>query len=186
MVACDLSYFPDFLCCCHVTGSELQKGNSVSPDDDVFLHLARTYSFTHGSMRKGDSCFDSQDFPDGITNGYKWYQLPGESLMVFTGTSNQMSIYKCPTSTVAEPWSHAFHHGPLHLPLSLCLLFSPSPPLTPFLFSSPSSLLVLLLFLLSSPSPLQVACRTITMCGPSVWRSPWSCPAVSSLQRRTS
>ncbi|XP_067111101.1 LOW QUALITY PROTEIN: carboxypeptidase M [Osmerus mordax] len=58
-------------------GSELQKGNSVSPDDDVFVHLAKTYSFTHGSMRKGDSCFDSQDFPDGITNGYKWYQLPG-------------------------------------------------------------------------------------------------------------
>lgn len=58
-------------------GSELQNGASVTPDDDVFIHLAKTYSFTHGIMQKGNSCYDSMDFTDGITNGYYWYQLPG-------------------------------------------------------------------------------------------------------------
>lgn len=58
-------------------GSELQGGASVTPDDDVFIHLAKTYSHTHSSMRQGDSCYDSKDFQDGITNGYYWYQLPG-------------------------------------------------------------------------------------------------------------
>ncbi|XP_051547209.1 carboxypeptidase M-like isoform X1 [Myxocyprinus asiaticus] len=58
-------------------GSELQGGKSVAPDDDVFVHLARTYSFSHTEMLKGDSCYDSKDFTDGITNGYYWYPLPG-------------------------------------------------------------------------------------------------------------
>ncbi|XP_048872934.1 carboxypeptidase M [Brienomyrus brachyistius] len=58
-------------------GNELQWGSSVSPDDDVFIHLAKTYSFTHKSMHNGNSCYDSKDFKDGITNGYNWYPLKG-------------------------------------------------------------------------------------------------------------
>lgn len=59
-------------------GSELQWGSSVSPDDDVFIHLAKTYSFTHKSMHNGNSCYDSKDFKDGITNGFNWYPLKGQ------------------------------------------------------------------------------------------------------------
>ncbi|XP_049329797.1 carboxypeptidase M [Astyanax mexicanus] len=58
-------------------GSELQGGSSVSPDNDVFVHLSKTYSRNHTSMYKGDSCFDSKDFSEGITNGYSWYPLEG-------------------------------------------------------------------------------------------------------------
>ncbi|XP_016394180.1 carboxypeptidase M-like isoform X1 [Sinocyclocheilus rhinocerous] len=58
-------------------GSELQGGLSISPDDDVFVHLAKTYSYSHSEMHSGNSCYDSQDFSHGITNGYHWYPLPG-------------------------------------------------------------------------------------------------------------
>ena len=65
--------------CCH-TGSELQSGSSVAPDNDVLIQLAKTYSYTHSQMHKGDHCYDSKDFKEGITNGYYWYPLPGQSV----------------------------------------------------------------------------------------------------------
>ncbi|XP_056131648.1 carboxypeptidase M [Lampris incognitus] len=58
-------------------GRELVGGASVSPDNDVFVHLAKAYSYNHGSMHRGDSCHISKPFTDGITNGYQWYPLPG-------------------------------------------------------------------------------------------------------------
>lgn len=59
------------------SGSELINGASVSPDDDVFVHLAKVYSYNHATMHKGDRCTERRPFPDGITNGYQWYALPG-------------------------------------------------------------------------------------------------------------
>ncbi|KAG9342631.1 hypothetical protein JZ751_016068, partial [Albula glossodonta] len=58
-------------------GAELQRGSSVSPDNDVFVHLAKTYSFSHTHMHKENNCYESKDFKDGITNGYYWYPLSG-------------------------------------------------------------------------------------------------------------
>ncbi|MCI4388985.1 hypothetical protein PGIGA_G00092440 [Pangasianodon gigas] len=58
-------------------GSELQGKSSITPDNDVFVHLAKTYSINHASMLKGNKCYDSKDFTDGITNGYSWYPLEG-------------------------------------------------------------------------------------------------------------
>ncbi|XP_059181786.1 carboxypeptidase M [Centropristis striata] len=58
-------------------GSELVGGASVSPDNDVFVHLAKVYSHNHGSMHQGDGCDDSRPFLDGVTNGYQWYPLSG-------------------------------------------------------------------------------------------------------------
>ncbi|GLD74702.1 carboxypeptidase M-like protein [Lates japonicus] len=58
-------------------GSELVGGASVTPDDDVFVHLAKVYSHNHGSMHQGDRCDDNALFLDGITNGYQWYPLSG-------------------------------------------------------------------------------------------------------------
>ncbi|PVD32925.1 hypothetical protein C0Q70_08372 [Pomacea canaliculata] len=51
---------------------------SRSPDDDVFVHLAKTYSFAHPTMNKGQPCFPGDDrFPQGITNGAQWYPVNG-------------------------------------------------------------------------------------------------------------
>ncbi|KAI1882043.1 hypothetical protein AGOR_G00246630 [Albula goreensis] len=58
-------------------GAELQRGSSVSPDNDVFVHLAKTYSFSHTHMHKENNCYESKDFKNGITNGYYWYPLSG-------------------------------------------------------------------------------------------------------------
>ncbi|XP_077534421.1 carboxypeptidase M-like [Haemaphysalis longicornis] len=49
---------------------------SRTPDDDVFQHLARTYSLNHPTMRRF-SC-ESQTYHDGIVNGAKWYPFKGE------------------------------------------------------------------------------------------------------------
>ncbi|XP_029283878.1 carboxypeptidase M-like isoform X2 [Cottoperca gobio] len=58
-------------------GKELVGGASISPDDDVFIHLAKVYSHSHGSMHRGYHCGDSRPFQDGVTNGYQWYPLTG-------------------------------------------------------------------------------------------------------------
>ncbi|XP_026182099.1 carboxypeptidase M [Mastacembelus armatus] len=58
-------------------GSELVGGASITPDDDVFVHLAKVYSLNHPSMRdKNDECGDTL-FKDGITNGFEWYPITG-------------------------------------------------------------------------------------------------------------
>ncbi|XP_068558679.1 carboxypeptidase M [Cebidichthys violaceus] len=58
-------------------GGELVGGASVTPDDDVFLHLAKVYSHSHASMHQGNLCSDTRPFLDGVTNGYQWYPLSG-------------------------------------------------------------------------------------------------------------
>ena len=51
---------------------------SATADDDLFKHLAQTYSFNHGSMHRGDPCPDgTPGFVNGTTNGAKWYPLIG-------------------------------------------------------------------------------------------------------------
>ncbi|XP_069465236.1 carboxypeptidase M-like isoform X2 [Ambystoma mexicanum] len=45
------------------------------PDEDVFKHLAKTYSFTHPKMHKGNIC--GEIFPQGIVKGAEWYPIVG-------------------------------------------------------------------------------------------------------------
>ncbi|XP_036812563.1 carboxypeptidase M-like isoform X2 [Oncorhynchus mykiss] len=71
-------------------GSELQSGSSVAPDNDVLIQLAKTYSYTHSQMHKGDHCYDSKDFKEGITNGYYWYPLPGVKGQVLDAEGNPL------------------------------------------------------------------------------------------------
>ncbi|KAG7231972.1 hypothetical protein INR49_010040 [Caranx melampygus] len=59
------------------SGSELVGGASITPDNDVFIHLAKVYSHNHASMHRGERCDDTAAFLDGITNGYQWYPLIG-------------------------------------------------------------------------------------------------------------
>lgn len=68
---------------------------SISPDDDVFVHLAKVYSYNHGSMHQGTRCDDTRPFVDGITNGYQWYPLSGQlqsnSCMQDSGSDSSQS-----------------------------------------------------------------------------------------------
>ncbi|MEJ1277236.1 carboxypeptidase M [Cricetulus griseus] len=57
------------------TGTLLSR--SLTPDDDVFQHLAYTYASRNPNMTKGDQCKNKRNFPNGITNGYSWYPLQG-------------------------------------------------------------------------------------------------------------
>ncbi|KAM5289316.1 carboxypeptidase M isoform 2-T2 [Ctenodactylus gundi] len=50
---------------------------SLTPDDDVFQHLAHTYASRNPNMAKGDQCKNKMNFPNGVTNGYSWYPLRG-------------------------------------------------------------------------------------------------------------
>lgn len=51
---------------------------SVTPDDDVFRHLALTYSRNHPTMHQGQACKQgTPSFKNGITNGAAWYPLTG-------------------------------------------------------------------------------------------------------------
>lgn len=58
----------------------------ASPDEDLFKHLASTYSINHPTMHKGKHCYDicgnddsllNEMFNNGITNGAQWYVLYG-------------------------------------------------------------------------------------------------------------
>lgn len=53
---------------------------SRSPDDALFRHLARVYAENNPVMKTGEpKCQDNinESFLDGITNGAKWYDVPG-------------------------------------------------------------------------------------------------------------
>lgn len=48
---------------------------SAAPDDAVFKQLAHVYANYHKTMKSGVHCGDH--FPDEITNGAHWYDVPG-------------------------------------------------------------------------------------------------------------
>ncbi|XP_008548171.1 carboxypeptidase D [Microplitis demolitor] len=49
---------------------------SKSPDDNLFKYLAHIYADNHPVMRNGNACLPEQ-FPGGVTNGAKWYEVVG-------------------------------------------------------------------------------------------------------------
>ncbi|CAL8120113.1 unnamed protein product [Orchesella dallaii] len=52
------------------------KVNSLSPDNDVYVHLAKIYASNHKTMPfRENQCGDN--FTDGITNGAYWYNVRG-------------------------------------------------------------------------------------------------------------
>ncbi|XP_053318990.1 carboxypeptidase M isoform X2 [Spea bombifrons] len=51
--------------------------NGISPDDDVFIHLAKLYAKNHATMHQGVICDSTSRFSNGITNGYTWYAVKG-------------------------------------------------------------------------------------------------------------
>ena len=69
---------------------------SATQDNDVFVYLARTYSYSHATMRNSTPCAEDDDpFLDGITNGAGWYRI--------TGTADQPSLRSSPQ--IQQKWS---------------------------------------------------------------------------------
>uniref|UniRef100_A0A1B6LU96 Peptidase M14 domain-containing protein n=1 Tax=Graphocephala atropunctata TaxID=36148 RepID=A0A1B6LU96_9HEMI len=52
---------------------------NLSPDNDVFVMLSKTYSDAHPTMHLGEPCpgLPNERFPEGIVNGAKWYVVSG-------------------------------------------------------------------------------------------------------------
>jgi hypothetical protein len=50
---------------------------SLTPDDAVFKKMARIYASNHAFMHKGKGVCENDNFPEGITNGAKWYVVRG-------------------------------------------------------------------------------------------------------------
>ena len=50
---------------------------SLSPDNSVFVYLAKMYSLAHKEMSKGYHEGCDYNFTDGITNGANWYSVVG-------------------------------------------------------------------------------------------------------------
>lgn len=58
--------------------SSVLSSPSLTPDDDVFKHLAATYSLNHARMYLGEPCkVGAPQFRNGTTNGAAWYPLTG-------------------------------------------------------------------------------------------------------------
>ena len=71
---------------------------SATQDNDVFVYLARTYSYSHATMRNSTPCAENDDpFLDGITNGAGWYRI--------TGTADQPSLRSFPPKKIQQKWS---------------------------------------------------------------------------------
>jgi len=82
---------------------------SAAPDDKFFKHVAKIYASAHRTMRTGNKCGDS--FPGGITNGAKWYDVPGGMQDFNYVHSNSFEItleLSCckhpPASTLQNEW----------------------------------------------------------------------------------
>jgi len=58
--------------------SSVLSSPSLTPDDDVFKHLAQSYSLNHARMYLGEPCkVGAPQFRNGTTNGAAWYPLTG-------------------------------------------------------------------------------------------------------------
>ncbi|CAF0750791.1 unnamed protein product [Didymodactylos carnosus] len=84
----------------------------AAPDDSLFRHLARVYASKHLTMHRGNLC--NENFPDGITNGARWYDVQGGMQDFNYLHSNafeitiELSCCKFPTSgtSLTEEWDN--------------------------------------------------------------------------------
>ena len=90
-----------FICC--LVYQAFSSTPSLTPDDDVFQHLASVYARNHATMHLGLPCKPgSPSFPNGTTNGAAWYPLTGgvqDYSYVWAGTLEitvEMSCCKYP------------------------------------------------------------------------------------------
>lgn len=68
---------------------ERRSRYTAAPDDKLFIHLAKVYSYAHKEMYKSGS------FKEGITNGAAWYVVTGgmQGLYFYkTNTNNRLEL----------------------------------------------------------------------------------------------
>jgi carboxypeptidase D len=79
-------------------------------EDEIFRHLANTYSSAHRSMYLGKPCpsYIQESFPDGITNGADWYPVTGgmQDWSYISGGTYELTIevgcYKFPDASTLQ------------------------------------------------------------------------------------
>ena len=49
----------------------------MTPDDKTFVEISKLYAKRHTNMHQGKGLCYEDDFPEGITNGAKWYIVKG-------------------------------------------------------------------------------------------------------------
>ena len=49
----------------------------MTPDDKTFVAISKLYASNHANMHQGAGLCENDDFPNGITNGAKWYIVEG-------------------------------------------------------------------------------------------------------------
>ncbi|XP_059487173.1 carboxypeptidase D-like [Neocloeon triangulifer] len=60
------------------TGGPDEEGiESPTPDNKLFVSLAKLYANNHGLMKNDIKCEEGDHFPGGITNGAHWYNVNG-------------------------------------------------------------------------------------------------------------
>ncbi|KAF4528396.1 hypothetical protein B566_EDAN015165 [Ephemera danica] len=103
---------------------------SLTPDDDVFKHLALTYSTNHNKMHRGAPCKPgTPSFNQGITNGAAWYPLTGKYsfYIAYVLINNNSACYEkyfvikrsplqCYSNTIlTQPVQHFCHAGCVYI-----------------------------------------------------------------------
>lgn len=97
---------------------------SLTPDEDVFKHLASIYSFNHGTMHLGLPCKPGAPaFTNGTTNGAAWYPLTG-TYEVFLPVCGELVCILCvflAYCDLGNDFFFQFFDGVLCVVLLLCV-----------------------------------------------------------------
>lgn len=91
----------------HLTGPK----EHVSPDDDVFRHLATVYATNHATMSEGKPCPNNkrEGFPNGIINGAKWYAVTGKQNFSFFSNKERLYLHKFVKIGGMQDYNYIFH-----------------------------------------------------------------------------
>lgn len=115
----------------------MEQHPSLTPDDDVFKHLATIYAQNHPRMHNGTECHDTS-FPGGIVNGAAWYSFDG--IKELTISTLFFLIYLQISGGMSD-YNYAFH-GCYELTLEISCCKFPHPTELPMLWEENKKSLV--------------------------------------------
>jgi len=112
---------------------------AVYNENDIFVHLASTYANNHKTMREGD-CKQTGEFENGIINGAKWENKPGQTSSIdsslkitleiilsilCSGQGSLKAFLNCSSATLHD-WSRVQNCFEIAVGLSCCKSVSPN------------------------------------------------------------
>ena len=65
---------------------------SLTPDDKTFLEISKLYASKHTNMHLGKGLCEDDDFPNGVTNGAKWYIVEGGMQVNIIGYTQGVTV----------------------------------------------------------------------------------------------